>query len=119
MIVRRLTIAIPTVNRVDLLKRSLESALAQTSDEIEILVSDNGSTDATPQLLAGFHDPRLRVVRREVTVPRAQHGSLIFAEINTEFVLVLPLVVEREVESSWVGQNGTNLTRSAYFGAGA
>lgn len=63
--------------------------MAQTSGDVEILVSDNGSTDATPQLLAGYRDPRLRVVRREVTVPRAQHGTLIFAEITTEFVLVL------------------------------
>ncbi|MDE8350053.1 MAG: glycosyltransferase family A protein [Acidocella sp.] len=85
----RLTIAIPTLNRVDLLKRSLESALAQTSDEVEILVSDNGSTDTTAQFLASYHDPRLRVIRHAVTVPRAQHGTLIFAEITTEFVLVL------------------------------
>ena len=41
----RLTIAIPTVNRARLLPRAIESALAQTSSEIEIIVSDNGSTE--------------------------------------------------------------------------
>jgi hypothetical protein len=85
----RLTIAIPTYNRSRLLRRALDSALAQTSAEVEILVSDNGSDDDTPALLARYRDPRLRCVRRAVTVPRARHGTLIFAEIDTEFVLVL------------------------------
>ena len=85
----KLTIAIPTVNRSYLLRRSLESAIAQTSDRIEILVSDNGSTDDTPKVVAQYRDPRLRSVRREVTVPRAQHGALIFAQIETELVVVL------------------------------
>ncbi len=85
----RLTIAIPTYNRADLLQRALDSALAQTSAEVEILVSDNGSTDATPAMLAKYEDPRLTKIRRETTVPRAQHGTLIFAQVRTEFVLVL------------------------------
>jgi glycosyltransferase involved in cell wall biosynthesis len=84
-----LTIAIPTFNRATLLPRALESALAQTSERIVILVSDNGSTDNTQEVLAQYSDRRLRSVRRESTVPRAQHGTLIFSEIETEFILVL------------------------------
>jgi glycosyltransferase involved in cell wall biosynthesis len=86
---KRLTIAIPTLNRASLLVRALESALAQTSDEIEILVSDNGSKDDTPAVLARYDDPRLRKVRRETTIPVAQHGTYIFSQVDTEFVLVL------------------------------
>jgi glycosyltransferase involved in cell wall biosynthesis len=85
----RLTIAIPTFNRAHLLERALQSALAQTSDLIEILVSDNGSTDDTPAVIARFSDRRLRSIRREETVTRAQHGTLIFAETHTELILVL------------------------------
>lgn len=85
----RLTIAIPTINRAGLLRRAIESAIAQTSDEIEILVSDNGSTDATPAVIAAYDDPRLHKLRREETVPAGAHGTLIFEQIRTEFVLVL------------------------------
>jgi hypothetical protein len=85
----RLTIAIPTYNRAALLRRALESALAQTSDEIEILVSDNGSTDATPAVICGYRDRRLTAVRREHTVSRAEHGTLIFASVRTELIVVL------------------------------
>jgi hypothetical protein len=85
----RLTIAIPTYNRAGLLVRALESALAQTTDRVEILVSDNGSTDDTPRVIERFHDRRLRVVRRESTVSRAEHGTLIFSLVNTPLVVML------------------------------
>ncbi len=85
----RLTIAIPTYNRATLLRKSLESALAQTASDIVILVSDNGSTDGTQALLAEYSDSRLQKIRREVTVSRAEHGALIYAAIETEFLLIL------------------------------
>jgi hypothetical protein len=85
----RLTIAIPTLNRAGLLVRALESVLAQTTDEIEILVSDNGSSDETPAVLARYNDPRLRKMRCDSTISRSDHGVLIYSKITTEFVLVL------------------------------
>jgi hypothetical protein len=85
----RLTIAIPTFNRSALLRVALESALAQTSQDIEILVSDNGSADDTPAVISRYQDRRLRAIRRDVTVSRAAHGAIIFAQIHTELVLVL------------------------------
>ena len=46
-----LTVAIPTYNRCHLLCQSLESALGQLEDGVEILVSDNASTDETPKVM--------------------------------------------------------------------
>ena len=45
---------------------ALDSALAQDypADRLEILVIDDGSTDATPEILAGYGD-RIRVIRQE------------------------------------------------------
>jgi glycosyltransferase involved in cell wall biosynthesis len=85
----RLTIVIPTYNRAALLRQSLESALAQTSSDVQILVSDNGSADGTAALLARYDDPRLRKIRHDVTMPRGEHGTFLFSVIETEFVLVL------------------------------
>jgi len=51
----KLTIVIPTLNRCQLLKRAVRSALAQTSDDIEIMVSKNDSTNATPSIIAIAH----------------------------------------------------------------
>jgi glycosyltransferase involved in cell wall biosynthesis len=48
-------------------KDAVASVLAQTLADLELIVLDDGSTDATPALLSGLADRRLRVERR----PRA------------------------------------------------
>jgi glycosyltransferase involved in cell wall biosynthesis len=59
------TIAIPTYNRAAFsLAQALRCALAQTYPELEILVSDNCSTDDTEHLVRSFDDRRIRYVRQ-------------------------------------------------------
>src|SRR6478752_930433 len=43
----RISIAVATLNRAQLLDRAIKSALAQRYDDIEIIASDNGSIDNT------------------------------------------------------------------------
>src|SRR5271155_1124204 len=62
------TVAIPTFNRVGLLKDCVFSALAQSYKRFEVLVSDNASTDGTPEFLATISDPRLRVVQQKSNI---------------------------------------------------
>ena len=75
-----LTVAIPTLNRAGLVGRAIESALAQQRDDIEILVSDNGSTDETPTVLERYVDPRLRTIRHDRTMSVAAHGNFLTRE---------------------------------------
>jgi cellulose synthase/poly-beta-1,6-N-acetylglucosamine synthase-like glycosyltransferase len=67
------SIVIPTFNqRPQFLRDSLSSALAQTYGQIEVIVSDNHSTNGTAALLAEYDDPRLRVVRpRSICLSRS------------------------------------------------
>jgi glycosyltransferase involved in cell wall biosynthesis len=55
----RITVAIPTRNRPDLLRGCLQSVLDQTFTDFEIVVSDNASTDDTAEVVAAFGDPRI------------------------------------------------------------
>ncbi len=59
------TVAITTHNRSALMMRALESVLAQTYGNLEILVSDDASTDDTQALIAKVRDPRFRYIRSE------------------------------------------------------
>ncbi|WP_322049491.1 glycosyltransferase family A protein [Paraburkholderia sp. J67] len=48
---RKVSVYIPTKNRLNLLKRSLSSVFNQTYDNVEILVADDGSTDGSREYL--------------------------------------------------------------------
>jgi hypothetical protein len=62
---------IPTYNRSDLVVHAVQSVLDQTLDDVEVVVSDNCSTDDTAAAIAGFTDPRVRYVTTgsHVTIP--------------------------------------------------
>lgn len=85
----RLTIVIPTVNRAHCVGRAIESALAQDIGDIEIIVSDNGSNDGTPEVIARYDDPRLRKFRHETTIPPQAHGNFLLDMARGEFFLGL------------------------------
>jgi glycosyltransferase involved in cell wall biosynthesis len=71
------TIAIPTFNRADkYLKETLECAINQTYENLEILVSDNCSTDHTPELIQSYTDPRLNYYRQKKNL--GQRGNMNF-----------------------------------------
>jgi len=48
------SVIIPTYNRAHLLHRAVDSVLCQTHAHLELLVVDDGSTDNTAQVLAGY-----------------------------------------------------------------
>jgi glycosyltransferase involved in cell wall biosynthesis len=56
------SVVIPTLNRPDLVIRAAQSALAQTVDDIEVLVVVDGPDDQTRTVLGAVGDARLRVV---------------------------------------------------------
>ena len=65
-----ITIGVPVYNGAATLERSLECLRTQTYRDIEVIVSDNASTDRSADIAQGFadRDPRFRVVRRESNV---------------------------------------------------
>ena len=49
--VMKLTVGIPTFNRAEWLRRSIESVLAQSFTDFQLIVSDNASDDDTPEVV--------------------------------------------------------------------
>jgi hypothetical protein len=83
------TIVIPTYNRCELVRFAIESALRQTFADLEIVVSDNHSTDATAEVVGGFMDPRLRYVRPPEHRAMPEHWEFARQQARGELVLLL------------------------------
>lgn len=73
------SIGVPTYNRADLLKIALDSLLAQTYKNIEILISDNASTDDTETVCReyGVKDSRICYVRQEKNIGQMNNYSFL------------------------------------------
>jgi glycosyltransferase involved in cell wall biosynthesis len=84
-----ITIAIPTFNRAALLRGCVQSALSQTYGNIEILVSDNASTDDTEEVLREFDDKRLRVLRQETNIGLLPNWNACVAAARGEYLVLL------------------------------
>ena len=69
------SICVPAFNAARWIHGALESALAQTYEEFELVVSDNASTDETAEIARGFGDPRVRVETAARTVGPVQNHN--------------------------------------------
>jgi glycosyltransferase involved in cell wall biosynthesis len=59
------SVIIPTYNYAGYIADALESILAQTVRDFEVLVVDDGSTDNTREVVGRFTDARVRLLRKE------------------------------------------------------
>ena len=60
-----ISVVIPTHNRAKMLKRAIDSVLAQTYQDFELIVVSDGSTDKTEAVVAAYKDPRIKLLKHE------------------------------------------------------
>jgi len=85
----KVSICIPTYNQAGYIRAALESALAQTLGDIEVVVSDNHSTDGTREYLESVGDARVRVVRPNRHVSASENFEFCSAAARGEYMSIL------------------------------
>jgi glycosyltransferase involved in cell wall biosynthesis len=55
------SVIIPSYNHEKFVKECIESVLAQTFQDFEIIITDDGSTDRTVKIIKSFRDPRIKL----------------------------------------------------------
>jgi glycosyltransferase involved in cell wall biosynthesis len=103
----RVAVCIPTRNRAGYLRQAIESALNQTHQDFSVLVSDNASTDDTPNVVPSINDPRVSYVRLQQDVGWCGNfnNCLDHAPAEAEYAVILgdddllhPRFLERTVD---------------------
>ena len=65
MIKTLVSVIIPTYNQAKFLAESVQSALDQTYQNIEVIVVNDASTDHTDEVMSRFNDPRIKYITHE------------------------------------------------------
>lgn len=75
------SIVLPTYKRAHVLPGAIQSVLNQSYTNLELIIVDDNSPDATREVVASFDDPRIRYVRNEpnLKLPRALNRGFSFA----------------------------------------
>jgi glycosyltransferase involved in cell wall biosynthesis len=102
------TIGIPVFNGAATLRRAVQSALAQTHRGAVVHVSDNASTDATPQIgreLAATH-PKVRFTHHDTGLGISGNFEFLLRQAKTDYFMwlaaddyIAPSYVERTLEA--------------------
>ncbi|MEG3437051.1 glycosyltransferase [Pannus brasiliensis CCIBt3594] len=83
----KVSVCIPTYNRADYLVYSINSVLAQTYPDFELIVCDDGSIDRTPEMMAGYTDPRIRYLRHPKNIGRSLNMKSGFEAATGEYFI--------------------------------
>jgi glycosyltransferase involved in cell wall biosynthesis len=85
----KVSVVIPTYNRSELLRRTLQSVLDQTFTDFEVIVSDNASTDDTAEVMASFDDPRVQYTRLPENIGMLGNLTRCFRLGDAPYVMLL------------------------------
>lgn len=85
----RLTVIVPTCDRPDTLRYSLETILAQSCDDLQLVVSDNHSGPETAAVVRSFDDPRITSVRTDRRLGMSAHWDFALAHARGDWITIV------------------------------
>ncbi|MER3589680.1 MAG: glycosyl transferase family 2, partial [Mastigocladus sp. ERB_26_1] len=83
----KISICIPTFNRVKLLPFAIDSVLQQTYQDLELIICDDGSRDGTPKLISQYTDSRIRYIRHSQNIGKSNNMRSGFEAATGEYFI--------------------------------
>lgn len=81
-----ITVCIATYNGERYIGEQLKSILCQLSENDEVIVSDDNSTDLTLSIIEGFNDSRIKILHHDQ--PKNVKNSFFYTSLNFENALI-------------------------------
>ncbi|MDD2307394.1 MAG: glycosyltransferase [Prolixibacteraceae bacterium] len=83
-----ISVCIATYNGEKYIKDQLDSILCQLSANDEVIISDDGSGDNTTSIIQAYHDPRIILINRRISLPQKNQYPSYLATTNFENALL-------------------------------
>jgi len=83
------SVCIPTYNGENYIQSAIESVLAQSYSEFELIVIDDASTDRTQEIVKGFNDKRIRFFRNKKNIGMVPNWNLCLDNANGDYIKIL------------------------------
>jgi glycosyltransferase involved in cell wall biosynthesis len=81
----QISIGLPVYNGEKYLASAIESILVQDFEDFELIISDNASTDSTPEIIRSFKDKRIRLYNNSKNIGLARNHKRVFELARGEF----------------------------------
>jgi glycosyltransferase involved in cell wall biosynthesis len=85
----RVSVVVPVYNGERYIAATLASVLEQEGVDLEVIVSDNASTDATADIVACLDDPRIRYARNDTNLGAVPNWNIGMERVRGEYVKLL------------------------------
>lgn len=86
----KVSVAIPVYNGAAYLGPAIESVLAQSLTDFELVICDDHSTDRSPEIAASYRDSRIRQLRNEQNLGFGGNWNRCLAEARGDYIKLLP-----------------------------
>lgn len=83
------SVCTPVYNTERFIAEAIHSVLDQTFKDLELVIVDNASTDSTPEILAQFKDPRIRLFRNDQNIGAAGNFNRAIALAQGRYIKLL------------------------------
>lgn len=118
----KVTVIIPTYNRMETLKRAITSVFRQTYTNYELLIIDDGSTDDTKKLVTGMNDDRIHYIKspvnrgagnaRNIGIRAAKGEFIAFQDSDDEW---MDTKLEKQVAALEAADDKTGMVYTRFF----
>jgi glycosyltransferase involved in cell wall biosynthesis len=83
----KVSVCIPTYNREKLLPIAIQSVLQQTLQDFELIICDDGSTDATAEIVTQIDDSRIHYIRHPRNIGKSNNMRSGFEAASGEYFI--------------------------------
>ncbi|HAK80314.1 MAG TPA: glycosyl transferase, partial [Runella sp.] len=102
---KKVSVIVPTFNRATYLKVAIESILKQKYKNLEIIITDNASTDNTIEIVEAFNDERIIYYRNPENIGIARNHNKALELCTGEYIqlfsdddIMLPGCIQKKVD---------------------